>query len=165
MHTDNNSKRVCVPRDALVRQTHVMKYSIDNGRKFRRDNHRLARQERKWILVLQVAALPEAVCSEASDRLLRNVLRRHKLGGHAAVAGQVGGREGLPHRSNHKTYSEANLIYIYPTISCLECVSTSARYKWGLIFITRAPRIFCPSRNRKVFFWCFAQNERDKCIL
>ena len=53
---------------------------------------------------------------------------------------------------------------IYPTISCHECVSTSARYKWGLIFITWAPCMISPLRNWTVFFPCFCQNERDKIL-
>ena len=52
--------------------------------------------------------------------------------------------------------------YTYSTISRHECVSMSARYKWGLIFIAQAPCMICPSRNRLLFSLCFGQNERDK---
>ena len=38
-------------------------------------------------------------------------------------------------------------LYPIPKISCHECVSTSARYKWGLIFITWAHGMICPSWN------------------
>ena len=48
-----------------------------------------------------------------------------------------------------------------PMRSCHECLSTSARYEWGLTFVARAPNTRAQSRNRFFSFWCFGRNERD----
>ena len=60
--------------------------NVDGGKKFRSKWHCPPGKQRRRI---QVAALPEGVRREAGDHLLRHVLRRHQLCGHAAVVGQV----------------------------------------------------------------------------
>ena len=56
----------------------------------------------------------------------------------------------------------ANDIIYIPRYLVSSAEGTRARYKWGLIFITRAPFTWAHSRNRFFFYWCFGQNERDK---
>ena len=55
------------------------------------------------------------------------------------------------------------IIYI-PRYLVTSAEGTSARYKWGLIFIARSTCMISALRNQFFFFACFPWNERDKAI-